>query len=542
MNRLKTLGLVTGLFGLLWLVCLADWMWFFRFAGYRQTLALGERSIEVAYLYWIPFILAAVLSCAWLGWAGFQQRRVFWLIVVGSLCYPALWHFSVFVVDQLAATFAIQDFGALRTYLVRLGTAGFFVLGLLWTIWFIDAKSQKYDARRLQRLLESESNRGNAAALHGGVVVLPPEQQRPIWNPLDINAWYYNFKGTDLISPGIWGKLPRELAGRNADTQTRPQRKLNQSLSGLAGYCLAFTLMFLVLSNIGGCEEFYEMPAGGGEQAQIAQQVKVQKVIKKKFVVNPFSAINFRVPPIDEVKLQLTEITKHAYTIGQGKGTGAGFAGGTNRGKVRFIRLEYTGGDWDQDFGIGADLNMLIEYGIRTQHKVANKTESRTIGQLKNFAKFKSPPYVFMTGQRNISLSKKETGILKEYLLDKHGMLFIDNGGSGHFHNQVIAMMNRVLPGVRPVEVPRDDQIHRIPYPIPRLPYVAPHGGRVALGWKVDGRWVTYYHPGDIGDAWTDDHSGVPPEIWEACYQLGTNVIFYAHAEYSKWLEAQKNN
>ena len=84
--------------------------------------------------------------------------------------------------------------------------------------------------------------------------------------------------------------------------------------------------------------------------------------------------------------------------------------------------------------------------------------------------------------------------------------------------------------------MPLDDVIHRIPYQIPFLPYVAPHGGKDAWGWKVDGRWVCYYHPGDIGDAWSDGHSGVPPEIYEYCYQLGTNVIFYAHVEYNKWL------
>ncbi len=33
--------------------------------------------------------------------------------------------------------------------------------------------------------------------------------------------------------------------------------------------------------------------------------------------------------------------------------------------------LQYSGGDWDQDFGKGADLNMLLEYGIRTAQKVA---------------------------------------------------------------------------------------------------------------------------------------------------------------------------
>jgi hypothetical protein len=331
------------------------------------------------------------------------------------------------------------------------------------------------------------------------------------WNPLDADAWYYG----------------------------KSQKRLNQSVSALVSYSVFFLAVSIALTRIGGCEEIYEMPAGGGEQAQIAQKMKVQKVIKKKFVINPFSSIVFKVPPIDEVKLQLSEITKHAYTVGFGKGDGAGFAGGTKRGKVRFIRLEYTGGDWNQDFGVGADVNMLIQYGIRTKHKVAARTESRRVADLKNFPVGKSPPMVYLTGQRNISLSKSEISILREYLTEKHGMLFGDNGGSSRFHTQFIQVMNRVLPNIRPVPIPLDDPIHRIPYPIPFLPFVAPHGGSQALGWKVDGRWICYYHPGDIGDAWADLHAGVKPEVWEASYQLGTNVIFYAHSEYSKWLAAR---
>jgi len=281
------------------------------------------------------------------------------------------------------------------------------------------------------------------------------------------------------------------------------------------------------------------MPQGGGEQKQV-QQVVVQKVIKKKFVINPFSAVIFNPPPIDQVKLQLTELTKHAYTVGYGKGKGAGFSGGTNRGMVRFIRLEYSGGDWDQDFGIGADLNLLLEYGIRTRHKVAKKTESRKIAQLRNFPVGKSPPMLYITGQRNIHLSKKDIEILREYLTVKQGMLFADNGGSSKWHGQFFNLMKQVLPTVRPVRVPLDHAVHQVPYIIPFLPYVAPHGGKDAFGWVVDSRLVAYYHPGDIGDAWADGHAGVKPEIAELCYQLGTNVIFYAHAEYNKWLDRRK--
>ena len=51
---------------------------------------------------------------------------------------------------------------------------------------------------------------------------------------------------------------------------------------------------------------------------------------------------------------------------------------------------------------------------------------------------------------------------------------------------------------------------------------------------------MAYYHPGDIGDAWADGHAGVRRPIWEYCYQLGTNVIFYAHSQYNRWLDTQE--
>jgi len=47
------------------------------------------------------------------------------------------------------------------------------------------------------------------------------------------------------------------------------------------------------------------------------------------------------------------------------------------------------------------------------------------------------------------------------------------------------------------------------------------------LGWKVDGRWVAYYHPGALTDAWRDDHAGIKKDVYESCYLLGINIIFY---------------
>jgi hypothetical protein len=473
-----------GAFALVWLGLVADWMAFDKLPPW---------------LHLVGFSAAALVSVAWI-WATRRQSPLF-RAAVCSLAYSPLWTFAIVGSDYLV-------WDGLRANLTKFGLGGLYLIGLAWIVWALEKLAVHYEDQRARK--RDPSAEDSAITTHQ--VLLEGHSDTEVYNPLDPAAWYYGRRG----------------------------KKLNQSITVLMSYSGLFTLLVMLLSHVRGCEELYEMPAGGGKQQTIAQTVKIQKVIKKKFVINPFSSVIFNPPPIDEVKLQLQEATAHMYAVGYGQGDGAGFAGGTQRGKVRFIRLEYAGGDWDQDFGVGADLNMLTEYGIRTKQKINTETESRAISQLRNFPIGKSPPFVYMTGQRSISISESERKILREYLLDKHGMIFCDNGGSRHFHNQFVAMMDYVLEGkVEAVAVPLDDPIHSIPYRIPFLPYVAPHGGKEALGWKVDGRWVAYYSPGDIADAWSDGHAGVKPEVWEYCFQLGTNVIFYAHLEYNKWLDAK---
>ena len=105
---------------------------------------------------------------------------------------------------------------------------------------------------------------GSAAVLQGG---------DDIWDPFDLDARFY---------------------GRGE------KKKLHQSLTTIGSYSLLFLLLFLFLTSLSGCMELYEMPAGGGEQKQV-QQVVVQKVIKKKFVINPL-VLFFLIP------LQLTKL------------------------------------------------------------------------------------------------------------------------------------------------------------------------------------------------------------------------------------------
>jgi Domain of unknown function (DUF4159) len=392
-----------------------------------------------------------------------------------SGCYIPAWQLAA----HLPLLFSAYE---LSSTIASAGTVGAFFLGLGWAVWWIDRETKR---------------------------ATPPATNHRVWDPRQLVAWYFG----------------------------RRNHKLRQSLFTLLTYTFFFGAMFFILTRLSGCS-IYESPIGGGEEKQLRQVVKIQKVIKKKYVINPYSSILFNPPPIDDVKLQVLEVTEHLYRIGQGKGEGAGFSAGTTRGKVRFIRLKYDGGDWFQDMDRGSDLNLLTEYGVRLGQPVNDRPEPMEISRLKSFPARKSPPMVYMTGQKNINVSDAEIKILRGYLLDHHGMLFGDNGGSSGWEGQFVSMMQRVLPKVEPISVYLDHPIHRIPYPLPRLPIVAPHGRSNALGWVVDGRLVVYYHPGDIGDAWADGHSGVPREVWESCYQLGVNVIFYAHAEYNKWLDA----
>jgi hypothetical protein len=453
-----------------------------------------------AWLAAVGFSLSLAVAAPWLleAWKSRRTRPRFGL-AVASVAYVFVWHWFVFMADVL-------DLPHLSRTSAQFGLAALFFIGLAWVIWGLERASDRYQRRR-----RAEAAEQTVIARPTTEAESSPATSR-VWNPLDPFAWYYG----------------------------RSSRKLNQSLTVLLSYTILFFLAVMLLNQTRGCQEVYELPAGGGQVKQLAQTVRIQKVIRKKFVVNPYSGIKFEVPPIDEVKLQLNEITEHAYTVGYGEGAGAGFAGGTSKGKVRLIRLEYAGGDWDLNFGVGADLNMLVEYGVRTQQKIADQTESRTIMDLKAFPAGKAPPVMFLTGQKSISVTTGEIKVLQQYLNEKHGMIFASNGGSGQFHQQFLALMNQVAPDVRPVPVPLDDAIHTIPYRLAAVPIVAPHGGRESLGWYKDGRWICYYHPGDISDAWCDDHAGVAAEVWEACYQLGVNVLFYAHAEHSKWMSAKQ--
>ena len=292
--------------------------------------------------------------------------------------------------------------------------------------------------------------------------------------------------------------------------------------------------------------ETYGLPQGGGEMVQ--QEVKVKKIKKKKqkkLMVNPWSPYILERMNIDDVQTlnELEEESRDTYqatasSAGGGKGKGSGGWPKGIGGNIRFIRLKYRGGDWDQDMGKGADYNLLIKFKQWTGMKIAKDTEFREIEGLKHFAHKLSPPFVFLTGMGGISVSDKEAKIMRDYCLVEGGMLFIDNGG-GYFDGSVKSLLRKVFPGRSLVDIPNDDPIYQRPYIFPDgAPPFWHHAGYRAKGIRDEGRWVVFYHPGDVNDAWKDDHSGASAEVADQAYKLGVNVMFYAFNQYyRRWYE-----
>ena len=49
---------------------------------------------------------------------------------------------------------------------------------------------------------------------------------------------------------------------------------------------------------------------------------------------------------------------------------------------------------------------------------------------------------------------------------------------------------------------------------------------------KHKGRWVIFYHPGDINDAWKSGHSGLNPRMARGAFQMGINIVYYSFTNY----------
>lgn len=432
-----------------------------------------------------------------------------------------------------------------------------YAIGLCWAILLIERV-----ANRIERLRARGDDSVN----------------RQRWNPFDPGSRLYGFVPSVacflffaalaiaalakvLATPSTLSRSAHDILGNIAieagclamlalASVVAQGKRLRQSVAMLGAYSVLFALIYFLVhlqfGNKSSANE-YDLPSGGGTDSIKASSVKVQRIIRKKFVVNPYSNVIFDLPPIDKIELKLTEETANQYKAGQGggglgkgDGKGGGFGNGTGSGMYGFVRLRHSDREWNKNFGVGGDRNLLAYLKDREPlTKIAEETTSIDYTGIAKMSPKKPLPLLYICGAQTFSPTTADKHTLRQYLTEKHGMILGDNLGGGGFHNSFVAAMTEIT-GVNPVIIPRDDRIHQRPYELPQLPLVVAHGGTSPLGWKIDGRWVAYYHPGALSDAWRDDHAGIKKEVWDQCYQLGINILYYAYSEQDSWRQAQQ--
>lgn len=321
-------------------------------------------------------------------------------------------------------------------------------------------------------------------------------------------------------------------------------------------YASAFThLMVLIfipmLLKMGGCVEPYRVPKGPGGNPVVAivAKVKPQKVKKKKLTLRTDSAIILDIPDLDETEVDkmLNEQTQERYvaqadTGATGKKTGkqgGGWPEGSDNYKFRFIRLDHGGAGWDDGMNeTGADVNFMRFFAQMTGFKkIASKGDAHSIALLKKYPKDGFPPFVYLTGNSDMGrVSADEAKILREYCLN--GGMLIADAGSIRFHQSFQNFITRqVFPDKPLLDIADDDMLYQLPFGFPNgAPAFWHHGGRRALGMKHEGRWMVFYHPGDMNDAWkSPGYTKVTKEMRDAALQLGVNLVYYA---FNQWDDA----
>jgi hypothetical protein len=318
-------------------------------------------------------------------------------------------------------------------------------------------------------------------------------------------------------------------------------------------YYSAFTHLFILILvpwilSLGGCVEAYKVPPGSGNP--VVAMVKMTKPKKKKkqtLSLRPNSAILYEIPDLDDSQVDqvMEQQTQATYTannakagkMGKGGGKEGGWPEGMENYKIRFIRLEHSGAGWDDGMDdSNADINFLRAFAQATGFKkIANKGESHSISLLKKYPKDGFPPFVFLTGSGNMDASEADRKILRDYCLN--GGMLIADAGSVQFHNSFMRFIRQVFPDKPLIDIADDDMLYQVPYMFPNgAPPFWRLGGTRALGIKHEGRWIAFYHPGDMNGAWkSQGYTDVSPEMREAAMNLGINLVYYS---FNQWNDA----
>ena len=314
---------------------------------------------------------------------------------------------------------------------------------------------------------------------------------------------------------------------------------------------ITHVMVFLVLPwllDMFGCVDPYRVPKGEGDPVVLAVTVvERKKPRERRIIVDAESPIIFAQPELDDSMIEQevnveskaqyqTAQDVHAGRMGKGGGKTGGWPDGMEDGVIRFIRIEHNGSNWDDGMYDGgnharADLNLLEYFHDLTGFRISRKPESHPAALLSRYPEGFAPPFVYLTGDGNLSFTETDLRNLRSYLLDG-GMLFADCG-SPAFDGAFQREMRRLFPDKRLVTIADDDPILRQPFSFPNgAPPLWHHGGYNAMGVKHQGRWVVFYHPGDMNDAWKTGHSGMSAQLAQESNELAVNVMYYAFTRY----------
>lgn len=365
--------------------------------------------------------------------------------------------------------------------------------------------------------------------------------------------WLHAMMNSRSVYAVFTGETGGVMAGDRVLEDWRTHGKDPRARKSFYGSFLThITILIIIpfLLNLDGCVEAYRVPEGSGNPVvNLVKIVKPKKKKKQTLTLRPNSAIIFEIPDLDdtEVDQMMEEMTQATYQarvnakagkMGKGGGDKGGWPEGMENYKIRFIRLDHGGAGWDDGMNqTGADVNFLRAFAQSTGfNKIASKGESHSIRLLDKYPDDGFPPFVYLTGNGNMGrTSSRDEKILREYCL-KGGMLIAD-AGSASFDRSFKQFIRRVFPDKPLLDIADDDMIYQLPYGFPNgAPAFWAHGGRRALGIKHEGRWVVFYHPGDMNDAWkSPGYSDVTPEMREAAMNLGINLVYYS---FNQWNDA----
>jgi len=316
-----------------------------------------------------------------------------------------------------------------------------------------------------------------------------------------------------------------------------------------------FAILILIpwILSLGGCVEAYRVPKGSGEPVvAVVQMVKPKKKKKQTLTLRPNSAIIFEQPDLDDTQVdqQMEEQTQATYAannaksgkMGKGGGKEGGWPEGMENYKIRFIRLEHSGAGWDDGMDASnADINFLRAFAETTGFKkIASSGESHSIALLKKYPKDGFPPFVFLTGDGNLEINESDRKILREYCLN--GGMLIADAGSVSFHNNFMRVIRQVFPDKPLIDIADDDMLYQVPFAFPNgAPPFWRLGGTRALGIKHEGRWIAFYHPGDMNGAWkSPGYTDVTPDMRDAAMNLGVNLLYYSFNQWNDAISKQK--